>query len=85
MTAREHLYALVESLPEDELKPAVRFLEFLKDLRGDPVLRALERAPIDDEPLTEEDVRALEEAYEDRAQGRVYSHDEVRRSLLGEA
>ena len=50
----------------------------------DPVLKALRDAPPDDEPLMEEDVAALEEAYEDLAQGRVFSHEEVWRRLLGE-
>lgn len=50
----------------------------------DPVLKALRDAPPDDEPLTEEDVAALEEAYEDLAQGRVFSHEEVWRRLLDE-
>lgn len=50
----------------------------------DPVLKALRDAPPDDEPLTEEDIAALEEAYEDLAQGRVFSHEEVRRQLLGD-
>lgn len=49
----------------------------------DPVLKVLQDAPPDDEPLTEEDVAALEEAYEDLAQGRIFSHEEVRRRLLG--
>jgi hypothetical protein len=50
----------------------------------DPVRAALRDAPPDDEPLTEDDVAALEEAYEDLVQGRVVSHEEVRRRLLGE-
>jgi hypothetical protein len=44
----------------------------------DPVLRALEQAPADDEPLTEDDLEALQEAFEDRDQGRVRSHEEAR-------
>ncbi|RMH21646.1 MAG: hypothetical protein D6696_05330 [Acidobacteria bacterium] len=83
MTDREHLHQLVEALPEDDLAPAVRLLESLRD--ADPVLQALERAPLDDEPLSPQDARALEEALEDRAQGRIFSHEEVRRSLLGKA
>jgi len=82
MTAREHLYELVEALPESEIEPAARFLEFLRFRLDDPVLRALERAPLDDEPLTDEDAQALEEALADRDHGRVFSHEEVRRSLL---
>jgi len=83
MTERAHLHALVESLPEAEIRPAVRFLEFLTKPYADSVLQALAQAPLDDEPFTDEDREALQEAFEDRDQGRVYSHEEVRRELLG--
>ena len=44
---------------------------------------ALRDAPVDDEPLTEEDLAALEEAWEDVAHGRLISHEEIRRRFLG--
>lgn len=84
MTDRERLHELVEHLPEPEVHAALRFVEYLRHSEDDPVLAALRDAPPDDEPLTEEDVVALEEAYEDLAQGRVVSHAEARRRLLGE-
>ncbi len=82
MTQREQLLALAESLPETELKPATRFLEYLQDRQPDLVALALEQAPIDDEPVTEQEADALEEALQDRDQGRVYSHEEIRSGLL---
>ncbi|MEE8523331.1 MAG: hypothetical protein V3T72_05325 [Thermoanaerobaculia bacterium] len=84
MTQREQLVALVKTLPEPELKPATRFLEYLRDQHSDPVALALEQAPFDDEPVTEEEGKALEEALLDRDQGRVYSHQEIRNNLLEE-
>lgn len=84
MTDRDRLRALVEGLPEPEIHAALRFMEYLRLSEDDPVLAALQNAPPDDEPLTEEDVAALEEVYEDLAQGRVVSHEEARRRLLGE-
>ena len=78
---KEHLHSLVEQLPEGELHTALRFLEYLRDT-GDPVLRAFMNAPEDDEPLTDEDRAAIEEAKEDLAAGRVMSHEELRRRLL---
>lgn len=45
---------------------------------------ALRDAPMDDEPLTEEDLAALEEAWEDVAQGRLISHGEIRRRFLSD-
>ncbi len=38
-------------------------------------------APYDDEPLTEEDIAALDEAWEDVAAGRLVSDEEVKREL----
>lgn len=82
MTDRDQIRALVDELPDDELRPALRFLQFLRD-GGAPALRALALAPEDDEPLTDEDRAALDEARADLAAGRVVSHAEARRRLLG--
>jgi predicted transcriptional regulator len=54
-----------------------------KSLDHDPVLAALRDAPVDDEPLSEEDVAALDEAWEDVRQGRLVPHQEIRRQVLG--
>ena len=43
-------------------------------VEDDPVLRALENAPLDDEPDTEEEIAALESL---RAGGPTFSHAEV--------
>lgn len=83
MTDRERLHDLVEDLPESEVHAALRFVEYLRHSEDDPVLAALRDAPPDDEPLTEEDVAALEEAWEDVRQGRLVSHEEIRRQVLG--
>jgi len=48
----------------------------------DPVLQALENAPFDDEPLTDEDINALEEAHQSVEEGRILSDEEFRRRLL---
>jgi hypothetical protein len=84
MTARERLHALVNDLPEEEVDATLRFVEHLHGPESDPVLVALREAPLDDEPLTDEDLMALEEARKDVAQGRLISHDEVRRRFLGD-
>lgn len=84
MTDRERLHVIVEDLPESEVQAALRLLENLSHDENDPVLKALQDAPPDDEPLTEEDAAALEEAWEDVRQGRLVSHEEVRRQVLGE-
>ncbi|HKI04786.1 MAG TPA: hypothetical protein VKK31_22595 [Thermoanaerobaculia bacterium] len=77
MTERERLRALVEDLPEDEVHEALRFVEHLR--KEDPVLTALRNAQTDDEPVTQEDLMALEEAWEDVRQGRMVPHEEILR------
>jgi hypothetical protein len=81
MTDRERLLSIVVDLPEDEVPAALRLLEHLRE--GDPVLAALQNAPPDDEPVTEEDLAALEEAWEDVGHGRITPHEEVRRRVSG--
>jgi hypothetical protein len=51
------------------------------DEKPDPVTLSLLNAPVDDEPLTEEDNEALEEADEDIRGGRVTSLEEVAKKL----
>ena len=48
MSTRESVHALIEALPDDELPAAKRYLEYLRDL-GDPMMRLLAAAPMDDE------------------------------------
>jgi len=83
METRERLHALVDTLPDDEVHVALRFLEFLES-EGALHLWSMTDAPLDDEPLSPEDERALAEAEEDLAHGLVVSHAEARRRLLGE-
>jgi len=47
----------------------------------DSVIRRLVEAQFDEEPLSEESLRRLEEALEDLREGRVYTSEEVRREL----
>ena len=84
MRERERLHALIDTLPEDELQAALRFLEHLgtEDLMP---LWSLSDAPADDEPLTENDEAALAEAEQDLTEGRIVTHAEARRRLLGDA
>lgn len=50
-------------------------------LGDDPILKAIVNAPLDDEPLTDEDRDALREAHEDIEAGRVHTHDEVKKRV----
>jgi len=47
----------------------------------DPVLESLRKAPLDDEPFTEEDRLAYEEGLEDYRSGRTVTSKELRAAL----
>ncbi|MFN0147696.1 MAG: hypothetical protein ACKVT1_14405, partial [Dehalococcoidia bacterium] len=75
---RAHLHELVDLLPECELASARRLLAALPD---DTMLRALMAAPGDDEPVTDEERRLLDEARASlRTEGGLTTAD-LRRSL----
>ena len=76
MTTKEGLYRLIDELPDAVLPEAERYLVALRD---DPLALMLLTAPIDDEPETEEERAAVEEAREAAARGEVYTLEEVRR------
>jgi len=55
---KEHAHELIERLPPSQLTAVVGLLEAMLD----PVARAIAHAPVDDEPLTAEEQKALAEA-----------------------
>ena len=85
MTTAEELHRLVDELPEQEHHAARRFLEYLRDHSRDPVWQAFLNAPVDDEPLTDEDIAAIREGEEAIARGEVRPWEDVRAELLAQA
>jgi hypothetical protein len=81
---RDTLHRLVDELPESELAVAERFLNYLR-ATADPVLRALLEAPLDDEPETDEERRAVHEAREELARGEVRTLEVLRILPRGQA
>ena len=81
MDERQSLHTLVDDLPEPELLPARRFLEYLRQKGDDPLRSFLDRAPVDDEPVTSEDRAAIQEGFAQRAAGETISHEEAQRLL----
>jgi CHAD domain-containing protein len=79
--AKDRLHELVDALPESRVEAANRLLECLVSKECDPVMLAFLNAPEDDEPLTEEDLQAIEEAEEDIRQGRTRPLDEVMKAF----
>lgn len=66
MTVKERLHNAVETMTDEEASAALRTLA---DASGDPVAWMLDHAPLDDEPETEQERRAVAEAHADRGRG----------------
>ncbi len=77
---RERLHRLVDNMHERELETVETFVEFVRE-RGDPLLRKLMSAAVDDEPVTDEEEAGVREAWDDYKAGRVQTLEEVKKEL----
>ncbi len=79
MSDREHAHELIDRMPETQLSGLVQFLETIVD----PVTTALRRAPMDDEPETDEEKAAVSEARQwvENNGGKGIPHNEAMRRL----
>ena len=80
---RERLHQLIDEIPDDEIGAAKSYLEYLRIVGSSRLYRTLIEAPLDDEPETDEERTAVEEARADLAAGRVVPHEQVMREVLG--
>ena len=74
--AKARLYRLVDRIPDGEIGTAERFLACLAGL-DDPLVRALVDAPEVDEPLSDEDRKALDEGRGALESDAVVTDDEL--------
>ena len=70
---KRQAHELIERLPATQLSAVVGLLEAMLD----PVSRAIARAPIDDEPVTAEEEKALAEAREWSKRNKSIPHEQV--------
>jgi hypothetical protein len=77
MTAKEKLRRLVEDLSEQEAEAALVAIERERD----PMLELLDRAPVDDEPRSDDEEAGVREAKADAERGEVFSAEQIRREL----
>jgi hypothetical protein len=75
--AKQHAHELIERLPATQLSAVVGLLEAMLD----PFARALANAPIDDEPVTAEEEKALAEAREWSKHNKPIPHEQVMAEL----
>lgn len=78
MTTKERLHQVVDAMSEQE---AVDALDYLVSRGRDPLAQRLDAAPLDDEPLTDEERESLRDARADKTAGRLVSMDDLRREL----
>jgi hypothetical protein len=70
---KRQAHELIDRLPPTQLKAVVGLLEAMVD----PVSRAIANAPIDDEPLTAEEEKALDESREWFKHNKGIPHEQV--------
>jgi hypothetical protein len=70
---KQHAHELIEQLHPTQVPVAIGMLERLLD----PVAAAVANAPVDDEQLSADDKKALDEAREASKSRRWVPHDEV--------
>jgi hypothetical protein len=70
---KRQAHELVDRLPSTQLRVVVRLLEEMLD----PVARSIANAPIDNEPLTAEEAKALDEAREWLKRNQGIPHEQV--------
>lgn len=70
---KKHAHQLLDRLEPGQLDAVVHLMEVMTD----PLAAALARAPIDDEPLTEAERRAIDEADDWLKHNKPIPHEEV--------
>ena len=71
--SKERVYELIERLPPAQLSAIVGLLEAMLD----PISRSLANAPLDDEPVSEEEVREIAAARASLDRGEGIPHEKV--------
>ena len=85
-TTKSNLYALIEQLPESAVRAAEKLLqvlitEFPQDSAKARIQAMLANAPIDDEPISPEELQELEEARARIATGEGISLEDLKKEL----
>ena len=77
---REALHRLIDELRQEDVGTAQRVLQAL-NTSSDPLLSALNNAPLDDEAETDAEREAAERARKDIRAGNTLTHKDVRQKL----
>ena len=71
--SKQHAHELIERMAPVQIDAVVRLLEVMTD----PVARSLANAPMDDEPVSAEEIKALDEAREWLKHNEGIPHEQV--------
>ncbi len=85
-TTKNNLYRLIEQLPDSAVRLAEKMLqtiiaEFPDDTPRARFLAMLAAAPIDDEPLTQEDIEVIQQGKDSIARGEGISLEDLKKEL----
>lgn len=78
MVSREEVKSLIDDLSDNELDAVRQYIHSLHP-SDDPVASALADVPVDNEPVTGDDLSAIEESDADIDAGRVISMEQLKR------
>jgi len=78
---KNELIELIGSLQEEDQKEVLDFAEYLKQKRLKRIDEIIKNIPEGHEDLSENDLKAIEEAREDIKAGRIFDADDVYKRL----
>ncbi len=79
---KKDLHRIVDELPTSELVAAQRYLSYLQNM-GDPILRSIEDAPMDDEPISQQELADIRQEAKAARRGKTGTPIEVVAKRLG--
>ncbi|HWZ33651.1 MAG TPA: hypothetical protein VNX18_20055 [Bryobacteraceae bacterium] len=74
---RRHVHDLVDQLDAGQLAAVGQLLEVITD----PVARSLANAPVESEPISDNEAAELDEAHQSIARGEGIPHEDIRREF----
>ena len=81
MTAKQQLRHAIDELTEAEAAETLDYLARRREQR-DALTEFLDQAPIDDEPVSDQEERAVQEARDEIARGEAISLEQLKRGVL---
>jgi len=75
--SRQHVHELIEQLDPGQLAAVGHLLEVMTD----PVTRSLAAAPVESEPVSEEEAKTLDEAHSAIERGEGIPHEDIQREF----